>query len=153
VSNKCLSVGERARQGKRDEGVGKGLGSARQLGQRSGEGARQSKPNGPRQRSGTRGPGSARQLGQKSGEGARQSRPKGLRRGHSAVTVSPSGPPGLFKGVTTATSGVIARFPLLLHTYVQNSSRAPKGQCHGVLIVYFEGHGHRAEFHTVQTRN
>ena len=30
----------------------------------------------------------------------------GLRRWHSAVTVSPSGPPGLFKGVTTATSGV-----------------------------------------------
>ena len=30
------------------------------------------------------------------------------------VTVSPSGPPGLFKGMTTATSGVIARFPLLL---------------------------------------
>ena len=30
------------------------------------------------------------------------------------ITVSPSGPPGLFKGVTTATSGVIARFPLLL---------------------------------------
>ena len=28
--------------------------------------------------------------------------------------MSPSGPPGLFKGVTTATSGVIARFPLLL---------------------------------------
>ena len=42
------------------------------------------------------------------------------------VTVSPSGPPGLFKGVTTATSGVLARFPLLLpvrnHT-VQDSSR------------------------------
>ena len=30
------------------------------------------------------------------------------------VTVSPSGPPGLFKGVTTAMSGVLARFPLLL---------------------------------------
>ena len=30
------------------------------------------------------------------------------------VTVSPSGPPGLFKGVTTAMSGVIDRFPLLL---------------------------------------
>ena len=30
----------------------------------------------------------------------------GLRRGYSAVTVSPSGPPGLFKGVTTATSCV-----------------------------------------------
>ena len=30
------------------------------------------------------------------------------------VTVSPSGPPGLFKGVTTATSGVLARFPWLL---------------------------------------
>ncbi len=32
----------------------------------------------------------------------------------STVTVSPSGPPGLFKGVTTAMSGVIDRFPLLL---------------------------------------
>ena len=30
------------------------------------------------------------------------------------VTVSPTGPPGLFKGVTTAMSGVIDRFPLLL---------------------------------------
>ena len=30
------------------------------------------------------------------------------------VTVSPSGPPGLFKGVTTAMSGVLARFPWLL---------------------------------------
>ena len=30
------------------------------------------------------------------------------------VTVSPSGPPGLFKGVTTPMSGVLARFPLLL---------------------------------------
>ena len=30
------------------------------------------------------------------------------------VTVSPSGPPGLFKGMTTPTSGVLARFPLLL---------------------------------------
>ena len=30
------------------------------------------------------------------------------------ITVSPSGPPGLFKGVTTVTSGVLARFPLLL---------------------------------------
>ena len=30
------------------------------------------------------------------------------------ITVSPSGPPGLFKGVTTAMSGVIDRFPLLL---------------------------------------
>ena len=28
--------------------------------------------------------------------------------------MSPSGPPGLFKGVTTATSGVMDRFPLLL---------------------------------------
>ena len=32
----------------------------------------------------------------------------------STVTVSPSGPPGLFKGVTTAMSGVLARFPWLL---------------------------------------
>ena len=32
----------------------------------------------------------------------------------TTVTVSPSGPPGLFKGVTTAMSGVLARFPLLL---------------------------------------
>ena len=32
----------------------------------------------------------------------------------SAVTVSPSGPRELFKGVTTATSVVLARFPLLL---------------------------------------
>jgi hypothetical protein len=31
-----------------------------------------------------------------------------------AVTVSSAGPRGLFKGMTTATSGVIARFPLLL---------------------------------------
>ena len=60
MSNKCLSVGERARQGKRDEGVGKGLGSARQLGQRSGEGARQSRPN------------CSRQLGQRSEEGGRR---------------------------------------------------------------------------------
>ena len=30
------------------------------------------------------------------------------------VTVSPSGPPGLFKGVTTPMSGVLARFPWLL---------------------------------------
>jgi hypothetical protein len=30
------------------------------------------------------------------------------------VTVSPSGPRKLFKGVTTATSGVLARFPWLL---------------------------------------
>ena len=30
------------------------------------------------------------------------------------VKVSPSGPPGLFKGVTTATSGVLARFPWIL---------------------------------------
>ena len=29
-------------------------------------------------------------------------------------TVSPSGPPGLFKGVTTPMSGVLARFPWLL---------------------------------------
>ena len=32
----------------------------------------------------------------------------------STVTVSSSGPPGLFKGVTTAMSGVLARFPWLL---------------------------------------
>jgi len=32
----------------------------------------------------------------------------------TTVTVSPSGPPGLFKGVTTAMSGVLARFPLLV---------------------------------------
>ena len=32
----------------------------------------------------------------------------------SMVTVSPSGPRKLFKGVTTATSGVLARFPWLL---------------------------------------
>ena len=32
----------------------------------------------------------------------------------STVTVSPSGPRKLFKGVTTAMSGVLARFPLLL---------------------------------------
>ena len=32
----------------------------------------------------------------------------------STVTVSLSGPPGLFKGVTTAMSGVLARFPWLL---------------------------------------
>ena len=32
----------------------------------------------------------------------------------ATVTVSPSGPPGLFKGVTTAMSGVLARFPWLL---------------------------------------
>ena len=32
----------------------------------------------------------------------------------STVTVSPSGPRKLFKGVTTATSGVLARFPWLL---------------------------------------
>ncbi len=38
----------------------------------------------------------------------------GLWRSYSAVTVSPSGPRKLFKGVTTATSGVLARFPLLL---------------------------------------
>ena len=38
----------------------------------------------------------------------------GLRRSYSAVTVSPSGPRKLFKGVTTATSGVLARFPWLL---------------------------------------
>ena len=31
-----------------------------------------------------------------------------------AVTVSSAGPRGLFKGMTTATSVVIARFPLLL---------------------------------------
>jgi len=33
---------------------------------------------------------------------------------YSAVTVSSAGPRGLFKGMTTATSGVIDRFPLLL---------------------------------------
>jgi hypothetical protein len=38
----------------------------------------------------------------------------GLWRSYSAVTVSPSGPRKLFKGVTTATSGVLARFPWLL---------------------------------------
>jgi hypothetical protein len=38
----------------------------------------------------------------------------GLWRSYSAVTVSSAGPRGLFKGMTTATSGVIARFPLLL---------------------------------------
>ncbi len=38
----------------------------------------------------------------------------GLDGSYSAVTVSPSGPRGLFKGMTTATSGVIDRFPLLL---------------------------------------
>ncbi len=38
----------------------------------------------------------------------------GLRRSYSAVTVSSAGPTGLFKGMTTATLGVIARFPLLL---------------------------------------
>jgi len=32
----------------------------------------------------------------------------------ATVTVSPSGPPGLFKGVTTPMSGVLARFPWLL---------------------------------------
>ena len=32
----------------------------------------------------------------------------------ATVTVSPSGPRKLFKGVTTAMSGVLARFPLLL---------------------------------------
>ncbi len=32
----------------------------------------------------------------------------------STVTVSPSGPRKLFKGVTTAMSGVLARFPVLL---------------------------------------
>ena len=64
-----------------------------------------------------------------------------------AVTVSSAGPRGLFKGMTTATSGVIARFPLLLP--VRNSfasygasavARTPgrghvaevKNQCHGV---------------------
>jgi hypothetical protein len=64
------------------------------------------------------------------------------------VTVSPSGPPGLFKGVTTAMSGVLARFPLLVP--VRNSfasygasavTRTPdrghvaevKNQFHGVL--------------------
>ena len=38
----------------------------------------------------------------------------GLWRSYSAVTVSSAGPTGLFKGMTTATSGVIDRFPLLL---------------------------------------
>ena len=38
----------------------------------------------------------------------------GLWRSYSAVTVSPSGPRKLFKGVTTATSGVLARFPWLI---------------------------------------
>jgi hypothetical protein len=38
----------------------------------------------------------------------------GLWRSYSAVTVSSAGPRGLFKGMTTATSVVIARFPLLL---------------------------------------
>ena len=41
------------------------------------------------------------------------------------ITVSPSGPPGLFKGVTTVTSGVLARFPLLLP--VRNSFVASYG--------------------------
>jgi hypothetical protein len=65
----------------------------------------------------------------------------------STVTVSPSGPRKLFKGVTTAMSGVIDRFPLLLP--VRNPAvgygasavtRTPdrghvaevKNQCHGV---------------------
>ena len=40
------------------------------------------------------------------------------------VTVSPSGPPGLFKGVTTPMSGVLTRFPLLLP--VRNSFAGDK---------------------------
>ena len=57
----------------------------------------------------------------------------------TTVTVSPSGPPGLFKGVTTAMSGVLARFPLLVP--VRNSCAS-----YGAFAVArTPGRGHVAE--------
>ena len=59
-----------------------------------------------------------------------------------AVTVSPSGPGKLFKGVTTATSGVLARFPLLLP--VRNSFAS-----HGAsTVTRTSDRGHVAEAKT-----
>ena len=55
------------------------------------------------------------------------------------VTVSPSGPPGLFKGVTTATSGVLARFPLLLPV------RNPVTGCGASAVTRTSDRGHLAE--------
>ena len=55
------------------------------------------------------------------------------------ITVSPSGPPGLFKGVTTATSGVIDRFPLLLP--VRNSVASYGAST----VARTPGRGHVAE--------
>ena len=55
------------------------------------------------------------------------------------VTVSPSGPPGLFKGVTTAMSGVLARFPLLLP--VRNSFASYGASA----VTRTRGRGHVAE--------
>ena len=58
------------------------------------------------------------------------------------VTVSPSGPPGLFKGVTTAMSGVLARFPLLLP--VRNSFASYGASA----VTRTRGRGHVAEVKT-----
>jgi hypothetical protein len=63
----------------------------------------------------------------------------GLWRSYSAVTVSPSGPRKLFKGVTTATSGVLTRFPLLLP--VRNSFASYGASA----VTRTSGRGHVAE--------
>ena len=57
----------------------------------------------------------------------------------STVTVSPSGPPGLFKGVTTAMSGVLARFPWLLPV------RNPVAGYGASAVTRTSGRGHVAE--------
>jgi hypothetical protein len=63
----------------------------------------------------------------------------GLRRSYSAVTVSSAGPTGLFKGMTTATSVVLARFPLLLP--VRNSFASYGAST----VTRTSGRGHVAE--------
>jgi hypothetical protein len=71
--------------------------------------------------------------------GCRAFKDLGLRRSYSAVTVSSAGPRGLFKGMTTATSGVIARFPLLLP--VRNSFASYGAST----VTRTSGRGHVAE--------
>ena len=58
------------------------------------------------------------------------------------VTVSPSGPRKLFKGVTTAMSGVIDRFPLLLPV------RNPVAGCGASAVTRTPDRGHVAEVKT-----
>ena len=59
-----------------------------------------------------------------------------------AVTVSSAGPRGLFKGMTTAKSGVLARFPLLLP--IRNSFASYGASA----VTRTSGRGHVAEAKT-----